>query len=150
MTNVDEVVKNFLEHYGVKGMRWGIRKDTSGSSSAAARKAARRAPQPVVVTTTKRGRIKTTGGARQPATDEAKRTAATRQKANMSGTKALTNAELQQAVNRMNLEQQFKRLESGTGVQKFINDFLKNQGKQQANKVGNDLVAEALKKKSNG
>lgn len=67
----------------------------------------------------------------------------TRQRAKRSGTKALTNAELQDAINRMNLEQQFKRLATNErpAVTRFIASTLMEIGKREvqvglAKKVG--------------
>jgi len=72
-------VENFLEHFGVKGMKWGKR--SGGGSST-----------------------------KEPPSKDAATALALRKRAKTSKPKALTNAELQQAINRMNLEQQFKRL----------------------------------------
>ncbi len=74
-------------------------------------------------------------------------------KAKQGGTKALSNKELQDLVTRMNLEQQFSRLQppsKGKQVAKFVADTLAGVGKQQATKFASDqatkLVAQALKK----
>jgi 2'-5' RNA ligase len=94
---------NSAKHYGVKGMRWGVTtKD----------RAAMKAPVDVKVTQKKAGTFaKTEGGQRNPLTNEAKETLAVRQKAKASTTDALTNAELRTAIQRMQLEQQYKQLE---------------------------------------
>lgn len=72
----DALVDDFLEHYGVKGMRWGKRKKVD----------------------------------REPASDDASRAAELNDRLKKSGTSALTNKELQEVVTRMNLEQQYSRL----------------------------------------
>lgn len=72
MRTVEEIL-----HFGVKGMRWGVRK---GSSS---------------MTT--------------PSSD-VQRVMAVKKKIKSGGTKSLTNQELQDLITRMNLEQQFSRL----------------------------------------
>ena len=41
--NAADIGKNFIEHYGVKGMRWGVRRKSSGSSSPASDDAKRHA-----------------------------------------------------------------------------------------------------------
>lgn len=75
MTTLDDV----LAHYGVKGMKWGVRKSRS-------------AP-------------------RGPASEDHARASAAKAKAKShGGTHALSNKELQDIVNRMNLEQQYSRL----------------------------------------
>lgn len=75
MSDLDEV----LAHYGVKGMKWGVRKNR-------------------------------TGGSRPPMSDDAANAKAARSKVRKGGTKALTNKELQNLVDRMNLEQRYEDL----------------------------------------
>lgn len=94
-----------LEHYGVKGMKWGTRRN----------------------------------GPRQtdPSSADAKRVGAINTKVkSQKTTKILSNAELQDAINRMNLEQQYTKLSNGldkTRVQKgkaFLARLLIDSGKQ--------------------
>ena len=90
-----------LSHYGVKGMKWGVRKRDRGSNG------------PVKVRTSHKpgGRVKTKGGENQKASPDAVRAAVARQKARKSTTDSLSNKELQDLVTRMNLEQQYARLD---------------------------------------
>lgn len=88
-TEVD--AKNFLAHYGVKGMKWGVRKDGKPGS-----RRARKNAQKV------------------GASKDAKRRANIQNKAKTSGTDALTNLELSTAINRMNLEVSYARLNEQT------------------------------------
>lgn len=92
-------VENFLEHFGVKGMRW-------GKKGAASKEA--------------------------PSADSTHATAL-RSRAKTSKPKALTNKELQEAINRMNLEQQFKRLTTNERpvVTRFIASTLLEIGKRE-------------------
>lgn len=85
-----------LLHYGVKGMKWGKRKD--------------RSPTEVTVTTTKKGRVKTAGGANQPAHAEAVVARVAAQKAKKSGLDALSNQELQTLARRLELEQKVSKI----------------------------------------
>jgi hypothetical protein len=55
-------------------------------------------------------RVQARGGSRQPPTDDAIRVASAKQKARASTTDALSTKELQDVVNRMNLEQQYAKL----------------------------------------
>lgn len=88
-----------LKHYGVKGMRWGVRRRSSD-------------PSPEVLVTQKKAGapLKAVGGRDVPAHEDAMRLAATRQQGKASGTHALSNDQLQQAIRRMQLEQQYKQL----------------------------------------
>lgn len=96
-----------LAQYGVKGMRWGVRKDEKTSRGGASS-----GPTAVVVTQKKPGSFaKATGGKGHPIHEDAKVALEARQKAKASTTDALSNAELRKAVERMNLEQQYSRLQ---------------------------------------
>lgn len=103
----------FLEHYGVKGMRWG--------------KHLKDGPQ--AVTTTHKGRrLVTRGGGGHTPHEDATRAATATRIATKSGTHALSNKELQAAVQRMNLEKQFNQLNPKKGPiaagQKFVKVLL--------------------------
>lgn len=80
-----------LKHYGVKGMKWGVRKDKIAQRSAT-KKANRAAPNSA----------------------DHERTATARQTARDGGVQKLSNKELQDVVTRMNLEQQYRNLEGNT------------------------------------
>lgn len=98
LTHIDNV-ENFLEHFGVKGMRWGIRKEDAIPAGE------------VRVTQKKPGaRVTTAGGHGVPAHPDAIKAATSRQKAKSSSTDSLSNKELQELVTRLNLEQQYSRL----------------------------------------
>jgi hypothetical protein len=103
MTDTDHV-SDILAHYGVKGMKWGVRKgkrQTSPDSSDTAR------------VSTLKGSVKT-----------------------QKTTRHLTNAELEDAIRRMRLEQEFTKLSRGldkTRAQKakeFLAKLLIDTGKQ--------------------
>lgn len=103
---------DFLQHFGVKGMKWGVHR------------------KPKI-----------------PASSDAQKALDIRQKAKRGKPKALTNAELQTAINRMNLEQQFKRLSVNERppVQRWIASTLLEVGKREvqtaiAKKVTSTIV----------
>ena len=116
MTTVDEI----LQHHGVKGMKWGVRKDRGLSTASPA----------------------------HPPHEDALNAKAFRAKAKASGTDSLSNAELKKTIERMNLEQQYSRLsapQKSAGKQ-FVTELLKNVGKQQALRLVNDTVAKQVGK----
>jgi hypothetical protein len=79
---------------------------------------------------------------------EAARSTALRARAKKSKVKALTNAELQEAINRMNLEQQFKRLSTNEkpAVTRFIASTLQEIGKREVQATIAKKVAKAAVK----
>lgn len=131
----------FLEHHGIKGMRWGHRKEqvtaginkavgevktnfdpsAGGESSTVAPKATSVVPKGVQLKT----QIKTAGGANHPASPDALAVAEARQKMRASGVVALSNKELKALETRLNLEANVKRLdpEPVSEGRKFINLF---------------------------
>lgn len=113
-----------LEHYGVKGMKWGKRQ-ASGPSG--------------VELTPKGRRLKAKGGQGHPTHEDAASAATSKQIANKSGKHALSNKDLQAAVTRMNLEKQFDQLNTKTGPvatgQKFVKTLLG------VGKTGNEVIA---------
>lgn len=84
------VMGGSISHYGVKGMRWGVRRADPGGSSSVASKPA---PRPRM-------------------SEDAKSVERAFSKINRGGTDALSNHELQGLVTRLNLEQQYQRLSS--------------------------------------
>ena len=96
---------DFLEHFGVKGMHWGVRRDSSGGGS---------------------------GGSHiSPDAARAHTSATTARK---HGTSALSNADLQHLVTRINLEKQHGQLNTRQRSQgeKIATEILVNAGKQTA------------------
>lgn len=119
-----------LEHYGVKGMHWGVRKDRDTS------------PVAVEVIQKRPGtRVSAKGGRNLPASEDARQAAAARRVARSSTLDALSTKELQALVKRMQLEQQYSQIIStraDTPVKKgrkFVKDLLG------LGKTANEVVA---------
>lgn len=119
-----------LTHFGVKGMRWGIRKrreSRSGFENAPVKeqphhggapsehinvkaKTGGKEPTPVQAKIVPGKPIQTRGGKRQPTTDEALRAAGLKQQLHASGKQSLTNEEMRFLADRLGLEQRLSQL----------------------------------------
>jgi hypothetical protein len=112
-----------VEHYGVRGMRWGVRRQGALTT------------QSHIDTGLVRRRTQVTakGGESHPAHDDAIKAAVTRQKLKKSGTDALSNQELRELANRVQLENQVTLLTSSKG-KRFVQQQLEEQGKQEFKK----------------
>ena len=131
--------EDFLAHYGVKGMKWGVRRKSAEDRAAASEaKAAKKAAKVEASKTARKEAWK------RPITEDAATASASRSRGEKHGTDALSNKELQALVTRMNLEQQYTTLQTSgkaktarqAGTQ-YAADILKD--------VGRDLLTEALK-----
>jgi len=81
-----------------------------------------------------------------PQSDDAQRVAESKGKVKSGGTKALSTKELQELVTRLNLEQQFDRLQPSAKKQttKFIADTLLSIGKQELTKAAAGVAAKQV------
>jgi GNAT superfamily N-acetyltransferase len=106
--------EDFLEHYGIPGMKWGVRKKQQ-----------------------------------VPASSDASRSLDIKAKAKTGKVKALTNAELRTAIERMNLEQQYKRLavNDKPAVTRFISSTLLEIGKREVQAAAAKKVAAVVARK---
>jgi 2'-5' RNA ligase len=127
-----------LEHYGVKGMRWGFRRSTP---TAVAPEASSRVPQG----NKRKTKVVTKGGENHPASQDAIKVEQARAKLKKSGPKALTNQELREVADRIRLEQQAVQLDRSKGST-FVRKLLGDQGKQAANEVVRETIREAREK----
>lgn len=120
LAHAEEFVDGLM-HYGVKGMKWGVtKKDRS---------------REVTVSQEPGKRVKTTGGYGKAASADAKAAAKTKQVAKASSVDALTNKQLKQLNERMNLEQNFSKLAANdaqlrkSAGRKKVEELLGIQGK---------------------
>lgn len=97
---IDEI----LEHFGVKNMKWGVRRDRRKATSA--RKDARRGKEAVKVALSKGAKSIKDRAKAGEAKIKARQEAAKKAKP-----KTMSQAELQQAIQRMQMERQFKSLQ---------------------------------------
>jgi GNAT superfamily N-acetyltransferase len=118
-TDVDE----FIVHYGVKGMHWGVRSRSEGGGS---------------------GR-KRSRSVKEPTHEDFARATTLHARAKSGGTKVLSNREMQDVIARMNLEQQYSKLTVGEGKaggnkvlkggSKMAGGILRNVGQQIASEI---------------
>jgi hypothetical protein len=129
---MSDIVETVLAHHGVKGMRWGIRKDRSKG----------------VTISEKRKKLKTSGGHDLPAHSDAIRSRTIGQKGKASGLKALSDEELQAYTRRLQLETSFKRAQYAdkNPAAKFVATLLGQTGKTQAGIVANEVAGQQVKK----
>jgi|GEM_PF-1692670 hypothetical protein len=109
-----------LEHFGIKGMRWGVRKERAVTAET-------HVDTGVFKRQTK---IRTTGGEAHPAHVDAVRAAVQKQKLKKSGTDALSTQELRDLANRLQVENQVQMLTSSKG-KRFVNKQLEEETKNQ-------------------
>jgi hypothetical protein len=127
-----EFVDNMLEHHGVKGQKWGVRRDRSSA----------------VTVTDKKKSVKTSGGVGLPAHPDAIKVRTIGQKGKGSGLKALSDQELQDYAKRIQMEQNIKRLnynEANLG-KKFVLNLLGRSGNAQADVASATQTAKRVKK----
>lgn len=137
MMQIESVIGNVLEHHGVKGMRWGVRRaESSGEGSGVS-------PSGVTRVKNKLSNIKgggSSGSAKAlPPSEDVQRVHAAMDKISKGNTSALSNRELQDVVTRMNLEQQYTRLSTQDNVNRMLqgHEFIKKA--LQVGKTLNDI-----------
>lgn len=142
----EQAVEDVLQHYGVKGMKWGVRKKEVVKTA-------------VTVNETPGKRVTATGGTGQRASADARAAAKSRQKARASTVDALSNKELKALNERMNLEQNYRQLVSkdaesrkskGRRMAEQIFSDVTGIGRRQANQAGEQYVSKKMKEMMNG
>lgn len=92
---MSEVPEDYeLAHYGVKGMKWGVRRPVDSATGLVS----------------KGPPTKPKKAPKHPKVEEAKSARSFRKQTRLYGTDTMSNEELKQAVNRMQLEQNYARL----------------------------------------
>lgn len=115
-----------LMHYGVKGMRWGVRKKRSSAPVSTD-------PVDVTIKSHPGGKIQTSGGHNQPAHEDAKKAAAYRQQARASSPSTLSNAQLKALIERVRLENDYAKIRAAeleaakSPARKFLEKFLNDE-----------------------
>ena len=132
-----------LEHYGIKGMRWGVRKQQEVT--------ARSLPDTGILR--RKTKVRATGGVSHPAHVDAVKAAVQKQKLKKSGTDALSTQELRDLANRLQVENQVAILTSSKGRQFVSREFetttkgLAREGFKKAPAVGGKVAKSRVGKK---
>lgn len=100
-----------LRHYGIKGMRWGVRRK-EGADGRVAKSDTIKSRDGSRITVSESGEYTTTRG--NPVSADAVVARARQTKAKNQGSDSLSTKELQELVNRMNLEKQYDGLNPAT------------------------------------
>jgi hypothetical protein len=134
-----DAIDNILTHHGVKGQKWGVRrKATVGAQE--------------VVVSDKRRKLKTSGGKGHPASSDAVRARTVGQIGKKSGLKALSNKDLQDYNQRLNLEMQAKRLryQDQSVAKRFVLTLIGKKGPGIAEAAAKDPAgtARAIRRKA--
>lgn len=135
-----ELGEEFLAHYGIKGMRWGVH--NADRPAPVAKPSSARSVVPHGAK--KKTKVEVDGGENHPASEDAIKVAQARVKLKKSGAAALSNKELQEVANRIELEARVSRA-TQSGTQKFISNLLKQQGQQ----TTQQFVQKKVKEKTN-
>lgn len=120
MSTTTECGEEFIAHFGVKGMRWGVRKERAVSTSV----------QTDTGLVKRRTKVETKGGESHPAHTDAIIAAVQKQKLRKSGTDALSTQELRDLSTRLQLEAQVTGLTTKKG-KKFAQRQIETAGQQQ-------------------
>lgn len=139
MDNI-EIENDELMHYGVKGMKWGVRKSSNTSTSGHKKKK----PGPVQMFVKKKNAAKKQKAAKKAAEEAAK-------KAKKRSISEMTNEELEARIKRLETEKRYRELVAAsnpkaTRGKEFVTRVLERSGEQLAVQVVNHYGAKALNK----
>lgn len=95
---MSENIEEFLEHHGIRGMKWGVRRAKNHGSGSHHANSGRKPKGPGAYTSNPKE------------TADARNARLAKEKVKKGGIEALNNKELKDLVNRMNLEQQYSNL----------------------------------------
>lgn len=134
---------NYLAHYGVVGMKWGVRRTPEQLGRAEAKRSGKR---PFISITVNKGAKKT----------ESRKEAKAKAKAAKRNPRAdMSDDQLSAEVKRLRLESEHKRLitdlypQKQSVIKKLVTDAAINTGRLALNKIGENIVNNAFKEKFN-
>lgn len=132
---MSSIVENILEHHGVKGMKWGIRRKATVG------------PQEVIIRDNRK-KLKTSGGEGHPAHPDAVRARTVGQIGKKSGVKALSDKDLEMYTKRLNMEAQVKRLNynESNPAKKAVLSILGQSGKNAVQGVAQEAATKHVRR----
>ncbi len=128
-------VEDYLEHFGVKGMKWGVRRgDNAGGDSRLGTSYQPGTNQVQLWGARKSAGLYVNRGRQlgRPVSPEASRARELQGQVKKYGTQSLSNKDLQDLVTRLNLERQYSNLSQPkvSSGRKFVNEVLRDSAKQ--------------------
>lgn len=110
LDEAEEMADHILMHYGIKGMKWGVRSRVSQAKAHAKKELAERSSTETTIRAKPGQMVRVVGGNKRGPHVDAVNARVSEQVAKRSTLDALSNKDLQHLVNRMNLEAQYRNL----------------------------------------
>lgn len=126
LKQAEDLINNVLSHHGVKGQRWGIRREKTRT---------------VTIETKRKNKTKAKGGEGLPIHNDAVAKVTVAQVKKKSGINAVSDNDLRAYANRLQLEAQVNRLESEqkSAGRRWVSKYLQNSGNQTASQASNEV-----------
>lgn len=139
---------DYLAHYGVPGMKWGVRKRSVSSSSGRSKTTKKASNKKSIFSklkSKKLAKVRQKNQARRE-NDRNKKIAQENAKAMNKSVKSMTNAELDRNIARLQKEKLYKDLSNSTRKtgSKFVRDVIKTAGKAVAIEVTKNALGYAI------
>ena len=143
----DEEVEDFLEHFGVKGMRWGVRRRSGNTPASGSSK-----PDGKIRQGNKRKAESDAADNEKRKQDEEKAAPPNQRPVMKTDSSQMTTAELRAALERINLERQYNALiyppgkkTTGEAAVDWIGNTMKESGQSAIREVSKEVAKNVLR-----